>query len=312
MKGKIGVIRSMMAELVDEANMARGYSILMLAWSFGYVIGLGILSLITDALTWLIFMIFSPLVGGNLARPQERWPHLFTHSFWAKYPYFLPCLVVAAYCVISFVTVALFLNPERGSSPLFKKCATELYGAQTVIRQPPLSVRTGPDIPQEESRVSGEASVKDVQKPPPLRSLLTRPVRITIINHAMLAFLEVSALALIPLIWSTPVEFGGLNFRPVSIGSWMSVYGCMNGFFQFAIFPHVIERFGLRPVLIVSVAVYTVIFAMFPLENFMLRRTIGGPNMTIWPLVLLQLGLLSIHKMGFGKFPPIFRDYAES
>lgn len=42
MKGKIGVVKSMMAELVDEANMARGFSILMLTWSLGYVIGLGI------------------------------------------------------------------------------------------------------------------------------------------------------------------------------------------------------------------------------------------------------------------------------
>ena len=40
MKGKIGVVKSMMAELVDEANMARGFSILMLTWSLGYVIGL--------------------------------------------------------------------------------------------------------------------------------------------------------------------------------------------------------------------------------------------------------------------------------
>jgi len=181
-----------------------------------------------------------------------------------------------------------------------------------VIRQPPLSVRIDPDIPQEESRVSGETSMKDAQKPPPLRALLTRPVRITIINHAMLAFLEVCALALIPLIWSTPVEFGGLNFRPVSIGSWMSVYGCMNGLFQFAIFPHVIGRFGLRPVLVVSIAVYMVIFAMFPLENLVLRHAVGGPNPPIWLLILLQLGLLSIHKMGFGKFPPIFRNHPVS
>lgn len=170
-----------------------------------------------------------------------------------------------------------------------------------MIRQPPLSVRIDP----EESSVSGETPVKDAQKPPSLRALLTRPVRITIINHAMLAFLEVSALALIPLIWSTPVEFGGLDFRPASIGSWMSVSGCMNGFFQFAIFPHVIGRYGLRPVLVVSIAVYTVIFAMFPLENLVLRHAVGGPNPMIWLLILLQLGLLSIHKMGFGKFPPI-------
>ena len=175
-----------------------------------------------------------------------------------------------------------------------------------MIRQPPLSVRVNSDIPQEESRVSGEAPVKDAQEQPQLRSLLTRPVRITIINHAVLAFLEVSTMALIPLIWSTPVEFGGLDFRPVSIGSWMSVYGCMNGLFQFAVFPHVIGRFGLRPVLVLSIAVYAVIFAMFPLENLALRRAVGSSIPTIWPLILLQLGLLSVHKMGFGKFLPTF------
>ena len=203
--------------------------------------------------------------------------------------------------------MALFLKEVRHHS-LFREVRCRTTNTQTVIRQPPQSVRVNSDIPQEESRVSGEGTVKDAQKQPRLRSLLTRPVRITIINHAMLAFLEVSALALIPLIWSTPVEFGGLNFRPVSIGSWMSVYGCMNGLFQFAVFPHVIGRFGLRPVLVVSIAVYAVIFAMFPLENLALRHAVGSSNPTIWPLVLLQLGLLSVHKMGFGKFPPTLHE----
>jgi len=58
-------------------------------------------------------MSLSPLVGGNLARPQDHWPNLFSHSFWAKYPYFLPCLVVAVYCAISLIIVALFLKEVR-------------------------------------------------------------------------------------------------------------------------------------------------------------------------------------------------------
>ena len=53
---------------------------------------------------------FSPLIGGVLSRPQDRWPHLFSHHFWADNPYFLPCLVGAALTFISFVTIALFLE----------------------------------------------------------------------------------------------------------------------------------------------------------------------------------------------------------
>ena len=36
----------MIAELTDETNMARGFSVLLLAWSLGAVIGFGILPLL--------------------------------------------------------------------------------------------------------------------------------------------------------------------------------------------------------------------------------------------------------------------------
>ena len=42
LKGIIGVVKSAMAELTDETNMARGFSSLLMAWSVGYVIGSGI------------------------------------------------------------------------------------------------------------------------------------------------------------------------------------------------------------------------------------------------------------------------------
>jgi MFS family permease len=129
---------------------------------------------------------------------------------------------------------------------------------------------------------------------------------ITIASYSMLAFLEILVLALIPLIWSTPMEFGGLGLSPASIGLWLSVYGCMNGIFQFAVFPRVIERFGLRSVLVSSIVACAVVLAMFPLENFVLRHTIGGSNKITWLLILLQLLGLSIHEMGFGTFLRIF------
>jgi len=148
-----------------------------------------------------------------------------------------------------------------------------------------------------------DTSQKDTQTPPPLRSLLTRPVLITIANYSTLSLLEMIAVALIPLIWSTPVELGGLDLSPASIGLGMSLYGCMGGIFQFAVFPRLVARFGLRWVFVTSVAICVVIFATFPMENLVMRHAIGSrPNATLWLLISLQLWSLSIHRMGFGKF----------
>jgi hypothetical protein len=53
---------------------------------------------------------FSPFIGGLLSRPQDRWPDRFSHPFWGEYPYLLPCLVAAAYALLSLVLSALYLK----------------------------------------------------------------------------------------------------------------------------------------------------------------------------------------------------------
>jgi len=43
MKGNIGVVKSVMAELTDETNVARGFSILPMSTALGYIIGFELL-----------------------------------------------------------------------------------------------------------------------------------------------------------------------------------------------------------------------------------------------------------------------------
>jgi hypothetical protein len=131
----------------------------------------------------------------------------------------------------------------------------------------------------------------------PLRHLLTKPVLISVANYASLALLGMAASALIPLIWSTPVEFGGLDMSPAPIGVWLSVYGCMNGMFQFAVFPRAVARFGPRTVFVTGIGVFAVVYATFPFEN-LLRRTADAP---VWPLILVQLTALSVSEMNYSK-----------
>ena len=45
LNGNIGVMKSMMAELTDETNMARGFSLIPMSWAVGSTIGFDILLL---------------------------------------------------------------------------------------------------------------------------------------------------------------------------------------------------------------------------------------------------------------------------
>jgi hypothetical protein len=125
----------------------------------------------------------------------------------------------------------------------------------------------------------------------------------SITNYAMLALLDMSAMALVPLVWSTPIEMGGLDFSSTSIGLWLSAYGCLNAVIQFVFFPRTVGRLGPGRVVLMSVAVFLIIYSMFPLENLAARHAIrgGGTTAAIWPLVVFHLVSICIVDMGFSE-----------
>jgi hypothetical protein len=196
-----------------------------------------------------------------------------------------------------------------GGGLLFPAICRELCNdpIQTINAKPSQKLQLGrdnSDIPQGEE---GDMSDLDMPahepgKPLPLRSVLTKPVVITIINHAMFALLSMVAVTYIPLVWSTPVEFGGLGLSPASIGLRLSVYGGMNGIFQFAFYPHLFKRFGPRNVFISVIAACAVIYIIFPFENLAVRVVASSNSSSVvWLLVILQLSALCLSSMGYGK-----------
>ena len=163
--------------------------------------------------------------------------------------------------------------------------------------------RTSSDASQEEA---GDSSALDIttdgsDKPLPLLSVLTKPVVVALANYAMLTLLNGVLESYFPLVWSTPVEYGGLNLSPASIGLWLSLYGGMNGIFQFFFFSRFISRFGLRRVFIFSIVSSAVILAVFPFENLAVAAG-SGPNLIVWLLIIVQLSSLCIFDMGYGEF----------
>ncbi|KAH9169238.1 MFS general substrate transporter [Lactarius sanguifluus] len=261
--GHTEVIKIMTAELTDETNVAQGFSMLPMARSLGYVIG--------------------PLIGGLFSRPQDRWPHIFSHPFWADYPYFLPSLMASIFACLSLAITGLYLEETLNSRPSerFQPASPNFDPLQRDAGNSPELVMTSDES----------------DKPLPLRYALTKPVIVTIANHGMLALLNSVAMSYIPLVWSTPVKYGGLDLSPASIGLGLSVYGGMGGFFQFVFFSHLVGHFGLRRVLIFSVISCAMIYTLFPFENLAMAG--GGLNLVVWLLIVLQMSSLCVFDMGF-------------
>ncbi|KAI9452892.1 MFS general substrate transporter [Lactarius psammicola] len=263
LNGNIGVMKSMMAELTDESNMARGFSLFSVTSAVGGTIG--------------------PFIGGVLSRPQDRWPNVFSHPFWREYPYFLPCLVTAAYALLSFSLTAIFLKETVNSNPVMKP-----------------NTEVNSDLPRVGEAEILDGPVEGTEKLLPLRALLTRPVLVSVANYCVIGMLDIVAGTLIPLVWSTSVKFGGLSMSPASIGLWMAGYGFMNCIFQFFAFPRIVRRFGPRRVFIASIILFSPVFIMFPFENLASRHSDRGLNPVAGLLIVLQLSAVSLSVMGYG------------
>ncbi|KAF8267052.1 major facilitator superfamily domain-containing protein [Lactarius quietus] len=263
LNGNAGVVKSMMAELTDETNMARGFALIPVTWAVGGTLG--------------------PFIGGVLSRPQDRWPNVFSHPFWGEFPYFLPCLATSALVIITFILTAVFLKETVNVDPVMKHI-TEV----------------NPGLPQVGDGDILDGPVNDKEKPLTLCALLTRPVVVSVANYGVISLHDVVASALIPLVWSTSLDFGGLSMSPASIGLWIAGYGLFNGLFQFVAFPPIVRRFGPRNVFIASILCFVPVYVLFPFEHLALLHSHHGLNSTAAVLIVLQLTVTALSNMGFG------------
>jgi MFS family permease len=133
----------------------------------------------------------------------------------------------------------------------------------------------------------------------PLRSLLTRSIVIPIENYAMLAFLDIALLALLPLFFSTPNYLGGLEFSPSSIGLCLALFGVVDGFFQALFFAKIVDRFGPKRVFCFSVSCFAPVMVVFPIMSWLVH-TRGAVDHAIMITLLCQLVLVVIWDLAFG------------
>ncbi|KAH7928319.1 MFS general substrate transporter [Leucogyrophana mollusca] len=267
LNGNIGVMKSMIGELTDSTNMAQAFATLPLVWCVGITVG--------------------PFMGGTLARPHERFPGVFSGAFWVDYPYFLPCFTAACFTAVGFILVSLFLKET-----LPGKCQNPNTNGS--------KLNVGPQRADDDV-LPIQAHALEVQsdEPIPLRVLITSSsIIIPIANYGLLALIELAFLALQPLFYSTPTDFGGLGFQPSTIGTWMALYGILDGVFQVVFMAKLLDYWGAKRLFCFAVACFIPLIALFPAMSWVVRLQ-GDVCPAVWALLALQLILMVIMDMSY-------------
>ena len=137
-------------------------------------------------------------------------------------------------------------------------------------------------------------------KPPSLRALLTPEVIALLVNFSLFTFLDMSMQVLLPLMWSTSVEHGGLSFSPYSIGMTMGAYGMFSALVQSTLLGPLIRRYGARKVYITSFSFLLVSFLGYPITGYFARRA-GHADWKVRCVIAVQLAANAAVPTAYGK-----------
>ncbi|PNY28139.1 membrane protein [Tolypocladium capitatum] len=272
--GNVGIIRTMVAEMVPEKELQpRAFSIMPLVWSLGSVVG--------------------PAFGGFLAQPARQYPALFGNiEYFKRFPYALPNLVATFFFLISTTSAILFLKETLASKR--ERRDWGLLVGKRVSRAFTKNLRNGNRRP---SFVDGEATApllpdrlrsnKSAANPPSpgIREVFTRLTVVNLVSYTFLALHSVaydqnlSVLLNYPVMKHTPdntkLPFyfnGGFGLKSGKIGTIFTVYGIACGISQFLLYAPLVNRYGvLRCYAVCSVVLPFVYFitpytSLFPTE----------------------------------------------
>ncbi|KAF8220945.1 MFS general substrate transporter [Tricholoma matsutake] len=216
---------------------------------------------------WSSGATVGPMLGGTLSKPHERFPRYFGGGFWVKYPYFLPSFITSCFVVFASAVALVFFKES---------------------------------IPNHKAHDSTEEEyllLHVTDKPIPLRRLMTYPVILSISNYMVLAFLNISFYALLPLFFAMPIDLGGLGFSPARIGYIIGSAGAITGLFQALLFAKIVRCLGERFVFLVGMCSYLPAFMALPIMSFYAHRF--GVTIVVWIIIATVIALMTLMDMSY-------------
>ncbi|XP_020240497.1 protein ZINC INDUCED FACILITATOR-LIKE 1 isoform X2 [Cajanus cajan] len=200
--GLLGPVKAYAAELFREEHQAIGLSTVSAAWGIGLIIG--------------------PALGGYLAQPVEKYPHVFPKdSFLDKFPYFLPSFIITVFAVV--VAIVCIWIPETLHN---HNCSDESIDNAEAL----------------ENGSSGAAKDKIIRKNENL--LLNWPLMSSIIAYCVFSLHDIAYQEVFSLWAVSPQRLGGLNFTTDDVGNVLAISGLALIIYQLTTYPSVEKDFG--------------------------------------------------------------------
>ncbi|KAL4975110.1 major facilitator superfamily domain-containing protein [Aspergillus desertorum] len=266
MNGNVGIIRTMVAEMVQDKELQpRAFSIMPMVWTIG--------------------SIFGPSFGGSLARPTEKYPMIFGHSqFFKEYPFVLPNMVAGFFFIIGISTGYLFLHETLHSKQCHRdsglvlgqmltgRCTGKRWKAPQKLENDETTPLLGKHQP------ASKALIKAKLKKPSWREVLSPQSVLILLAYTLMSVHTMAFESVLPVFLHTPVQHlhdnpnvqlpfrfvGGFGMDSQKIGFFYTVTGCIGIILQFYIFPICAKRFGVLNCVKASAAFFPIIYLLTP------------------------------------------------
>ena len=145
------------------------------------------------------------------------------------------------------------------------------------------------------------AEIQVAEAPATFKDLLIPQVLLPLAVYMVQALVDMSSQVLLPLMYSTSIELGGLGLSAYDIGLILSGFGVVSAITMITALGWVIRRFGPRAVHIFCYATYFVNLALYPLLAHFVQRS-GRVDAKAWAVIVLQLACRVANGMSFGTF----------
>ncbi|KAF1884818.1 hypothetical protein Lal_00028705 [Lupinus albus] len=182
----------------------------------------GVFGPVKVSAAWGIGLIIGPALGGYLAQPTEKYPHVFLKgSFWDKFPYFLPCLIISGLAFVAAI-ICIWI-PETLHNHNGKN-------------------KTIDDAKALENGSSGGGKDIMIQKNENL--LRNWPLMSAVLVYSVFALHDVAYQEVFSLWAVSPRRLGGLTFTTDDVGNVLSISGFALIIYQITLYPYVEKAFG--------------------------------------------------------------------
>ncbi|CAO1625044.1 unnamed protein product [Jaminaea pallidilutea] len=268
--GSIGSVKTILGESTDKTNNARAFSLLPIMFSVGSIVG--------------------PFLGGQLSHPADKFGFL-NFDFLQRHPYWFPCGVVSVYILFAAVIAGLFLEEtlstkrRKQEADSLRQDANQQRSEQQQQQQNGSSSRTeggengerqrllsAEDEEEEANRLEQRAEEEDTKfASPSIRSLLTAERVKILTTQALINFLNICWVSLIPLFCFEQVKDGGVGLTQEGVGHLLASNGALSILVQVLLFPWAEQRLGgPLPVYKISLVFFIPAFSSLPVARLLM------------------------------------------